>query len=666
MSCSDSTELVRDICDTKGTIISALRILLTSKTSSDLKLVALMLEYMGKHWGLGFDEAFCDEVFVALMDQNSPTSARNWLARMHEKSGSEGPSREQWNLLLRWCLHTQNGNHVQSILKDMRRLGCTPDSEAYGILFDALFQQDSFPRYSEVEEIISDMQKDGVPFTRALLDLLLERYERAGSAALCAQVTTLFESLRPSASSTATDPGSGLDRNEALSALVTNDKDGAVKLLKAYLRKGFRPTRDTLEAMSRTIYRIGDLSFWERKLGVRADSEILAMVIQNAAFRGTSTDRYNALEAYRAVGRRGIRKTFEMFFPILRATCTTSFKAPSDHTLDQSLTYLDEFLQDSDEAEHRKSFPIYDHLLRATTSSQNRRKYLPIAVNLVEDMQTRQVMMDAINWTSVIIMLMDCCQYSSEAFDIYRKFHKTRTGQYALDGKGYTAVVNNFCKRSFAPGDTDSAVRYFDIMKDMRLAGHRIPTKIYSNVLVRLNTLWKETGPEDDAARAEIISHTRRTHQMINLDGSLVPDVPLWNRLMETYNRFGCFRDVRELWQSMFVSGDFDNNTVTIIIHACTSALADNVATDIYRKLFDRGFVFDMRNWKNWLGCLCRMGKVDEAVKVLCLEMAQLSSVQPDLECARIILRYASRTNEEELVRSRIDRHLPGLLPKIS
>ena len=69
-----------------------------------------------------------------------------------------------------------------------------------------------------------------------------------------------------------------------------------------------------------------------------------------------------------------------------------------------------------------------------------------------------------------------------------------------------------------------------------------------------------------------------------------------------------------------------------------------------------------LEEWNTFLTRLCQVGQIDEAMKVLCLEMAgRQDGVEPDEESVRILFKYAQKTNQETEVRSKVKRFLPKL-----
>jgi pentatricopeptide repeat protein len=159
-----------------------------------------------------------------------------------------------------------------------------------------------------------------------------------------------------------------------------------------------------------------------------------------------------------------------------------------------------------------------------------------------------------------------------------------------------------------------------------------------------------------------IATAIRRTHDHLTLDASVTPNAHVWTQLMDAYQRCGYFVDAYRVWDVMYLSGQYDSVSVTVILDGCGFAGARDVALKIWTKLHNDGYSFDQANWKAWLECLCRLGNLDEAVKLLCMEMGEgQKDVAPDETCVRIVLSFASAQNQQGEVRSRVRRYLPEL-----
>jgi hypothetical protein len=60
--------------------------------------------------------------------------------------------------------------------------------------------------------------------------------------------------------------------------------------------------------------------------------------------------------------------------------------------------------------------------------------------------------------------------------------------------------------------------------------------------------------------------------------------------------------------------------------------------------------------------CMCRNGMLNDAVKMVCLEMGKnQKDVRPNLATAQVLLTFATRTNQQDEVAMRLQRYLPEL-----
>jgi len=437
------------------------------------------------------------------------------------------------------------------------------------------------------------------------------------------------------------------------------------------------------------------LKFYEKALDFKADATVWAMLVHNASVK---LDAAATVAVYSAALFNGIRPTNSMLHPVLRALCSGSLRPPSEASIDRAIRLYRDFIKantvvesvpvDGDAsgaAQHQaEGFPstdgvttpdtaIYNTLLRSLASSSNIKKYFPIALSLFEDLRSRGVATDAMTSTSLIVLLMRTSPTYEEAFRVYRTFAHSKDGKLRLDGEGYIVVLNTFCNRvSVSATRIPPAHLFFEIIKDMRAAGHPVSAKVYTLILQRLAILATRTHidvPTEDrpAELALLAEQIKRVHEALLLD-TLAPDTALWNQLMDTYQRAQCFEDAMSVWETLYRSSRLDNASVSVVLDACSYADAYGIATKIWARLTESHFPLNLHNWKTWLECLCRMGKIEEASKLLCLEMGKGEGgygIAPDIECARIILSFASNKTEEGVILMRIKQYQPRIWGKL-
>lgn len=249
----------------------------------------------------------------------------------------------------------------------------------------------------------------------------------------------------------------------------------------------------------------------------------------------------------------------------------------------------------------------------------------------------------------------------SEAFELYNKLCQNKGGP-RLDRRGYIIVLRAFC--ALTPGGIDngpSVDDYFRIVRDMRLAGHAISNEIYVSILRRLASL-KDPSNELDA-----VAMVRGVHQRLKLDASFNPDTSLLNIIMDTYFRLGAWTEAFDVWKEMCVSGLYDNETIQTIRDACANRDAWTVSAQICTQLHRSGFIFNKRSWDMWIEALIHSGDLNEAARLVCLEMGKRrGEPQPDAETVHLLLSLTSREDQRAEIRKKIEKYRPKLYLTLS
>jgi len=246
-----------------------------------------------------------------------------------------------------------------------------------------------------------------------------------------------------------------------------------------------------------------------------------------------------------------------------------------------------------------------------------------------------------------------------DALNVYR-LHKS-----GLDEKGYVAVLAAFCRLRFAKSVQILSLKgYFEIVKDMRFAGLSITVQVYTILLNQLGLIatqmMKESGEGAIETRNQLILTVRRAHDLLTLDASISPDTMLWNQLMDTYQRLGCFADAYRVWEMMYMSGQFNSTSVSTMLDACGFAGAYSVAKRIVTRLVKDTYQFTPHNWNSWLECLCRMSRLDEAVDSLCGEyQGSFRDVASDVENVKMLFKFAKSESREAVVLDQVRTRLP-------
>jgi hypothetical protein len=384
-----------------------------------------------------------------------------------------------------------------------------------------------------------------------------------------------------------------------------------------------------------------------------------------------------------------------------------------------------------------------------------------LALKLLEDMRRLNIPSSPMSVTAIIILCMRIAPTFRDAFQVYRSMaHGERLrpsdtftdgledlatltsgtaqyfNQFNLNGTSYENLIRGFCTLKpkqengvliYPPADL-----YLEMVKDMQVAGHAITEDVYMTFLYRLGRqgralrLWdKETFPysmEDEEVeggtdleeldlkkvdpvlllntRQSILHGIRTMHNHLVLNAGITPSVDLLNAMLDAYNKIASVHDAFKVWDTIFLSRIYNNQSVSIILDTCGWAKVGHKAAQIWNQLVLRDFPFNKNNWDSRVECLCRIGKLDDALKVVCLEMptqnklnalrrekertergpiltkdGQLASkiasrvlvdaeekegnIMPDEKTLSVLFSFAEKTNQVEEVRARVRQYLP-------
>lgn len=670
---SQAVSSSKDLGISKAVIMSTVDVLSSSGRSGDLSIVEGIMQHMQDHWRLPVDQEVHDTILRNLVKHGKARSTLHWLSDMRKKPGHCLPTLDQWHLFLEKCWKEDEVRLARRAVFSMRRSGCPPSESTFKLLLTIMFDSKSGPpRPDALKDIIWKMRDEGIPFTEALYNMAVSKYRDSGALTSLARVEELYQEMlqrREEMTKVEAPTDAQYTRQEEILTDILsepNGKDRALKLLAEYQKRGFIPSTSTLTALGRSLSSVAELRFWERRLDVKANIATWGALIQNMAPKNI----YNAIEAYRTALHDGHPPSLHMLSPLISAFSRRTFGKPSRESIDTALKFHRDYVtaRTNNDLGADKTLPnntseltTYNILFRMLSSSSMTSKYFPIAVSLLEEMHKRGVAVDGATTTSTLILLMRNSTNYANAFDVYKKALKDKDGRTRFGPRQFAAILDTFCKLPFQEGLTPVPL-YFEIVEDMRNAGFYMTSDIYTIIISHLARYVVTVPPADRDTRYKVASVIRRLHDMITLDASLVPDVALWNSLMDAYQRAGCFRDAYQLWNTLFISRKFDQASISIIMDACAYAGAVRTATDIYTRLHESNYKLNRRNWINWLECLCRLDKLGDALKLVCLEMGKDDrSIPPDEGIVRLLLRFAIRENREGEVRTKIKSYLPDL-----
>jgi hypothetical protein len=651
--------------DTRGLLTrtdlhNALDVLAASSKLDDFHLIVELLDDMMPLFGHLVTADTHRTVLRALADSGNTTALLKWLTTMPTKPGNVRPTLESWHMFMEHCLvHSDiqsmsRGTHV------MRSQGRPPNNATYEFLIRKAFMSSSH-HFLWIVRIINHMSRAELPFEDALLATLLEGFNGLGLPSQAARVEEIYRSRL----STPQQSSRGRDFNTQLAQIFrTNGRVAAVELYRSLRERGFRPSQATFISLLGDVRKADDITFWERTFEIKAGSQVWSKVVRNALLMRSPTA---VLEIYRAAKAAGVPVDLPLAEPVIRSLCSSSLRSPTDAALDLAIEIYREIEEaPSSEVKIGPQVALFQTLLRALSASTNKTKYMPVAIDLLEEMK-RRGLSDSAHVTSLVILLMRSASSFSEAFDAYKTVRE-RT-QIPFQAKGYAAILHTFTTLKLDNRTIPPWQDYFQIVKDMQQDGSPVLPHLYTNMfrqMARMAARAKPSDPDYIFNLQKMVHDAREVQHLLSISTTVTLDTPFWNQLMDTYQRAGAFEDAHRIWDRLFLEGRVDAASVSIIFDACGYARAGRTAVQVFAALRASGYKLNMRNWHAWLECLCRLGQLDDATRYFCLEMSSgPHGVPPDAEGARILLKFANQRGVGDEVRMRIQRFLPALWEKL-
>ncbi|KAF7979432.1 hypothetical protein HWV62_42572 [Athelia sp. TMB] len=603
-----------------------------------------------------------NKIIKGLLKQGNVQTVYHWLMNLPKKTGQRATI-DHWLLFFEHCKEFGEVGMMRQSLKTMGQSGCRPTKDALALLLLAILKTD--PRVRSLDQVFIEASREEIPFHESIARLVYDGFAKLGRPDRGAQVEGLYRAKFPEPLSVKDDiqgrqlRRTGMIRKEAEERGLKKAIDMCLHLK----RQGCQMNSRLMAAALHSSTKLGDLRYAVRTLCVKANVVHWSLLINNLMVIG---DRLGALRLYDIAREEGISPDAAMVGPIINALCFPVLGRPSEAAIDRALQIYRELFLASNNPDPSSLVPkspasvnsqLYNTLLRALASADNAEKYIPEALSLFKEMALQGIAMeDSSVVTSITIALMRSAQSPEDALEIIKNASSLKYGP-GLDAKGYTAVLDAFCRLSFRLKMFLPLDRYFEIVSLMCSAGHTPKADIYT-ILIR--HLIQSPG----ATRMDVHFAIRKIHDRLLVDTSLTPDLALWNQLMDAYQRAGSVAHAHGIWDMLFVSDQYDNTSVSIIFDACAFAQEWSHASRICCKLLAAGFHFNQRNWNGWVECMCRLGQLDKAVELVCFEMGkkQHCNVEPDEETLRILLKFAKGANRGQEVLNEMKRHFPDLI----
>ncbi|TFY70554.1 hypothetical protein EVG20_g2464 [Dentipellis fragilis] len=645
-------------------IVDTLQVLATSKVHEDHIFLQNVLEYMHQLIGNHITSEQHTAILQGLAEARQTQALWRWFRVMATRPGEVSPTLDQLHIFLEYCVYEKKWKYMWKAVS-LSQLHCKPTNETFKLLLWGIFRE-PMDHHREVHKVIKSICHSRLPFDSSILALIVRGLNRLGLVSQAAEAAKNYRAyVRPGHTSTARrEHDSELARASAI-----RGRDVATKMYHSLRLRGFEASQDTLMALLESVWDIDSLVHWEKELGVKAEPCAWAILIRNALDTGSPEA---AMEIYRQARAIGINPEYDVAYPVVRALCSTAPTRHSyDSSIDQALQIYEDYLATLQKrgTSRRSNTPtitaqrviLCSTLLRALSSSSNKAKYFPIAVDLLTGLRKDRVPLDSAIHTSILILLMRTSSSFAEAFHVYELFREHQ--QASLGARGFSAALNTFASLKFDNMTIPPWKDYFQIIKDMQRAGYRYTPRIYTNLLHQISRIARRHSA-DIAIKRQLSRVVVQIHKSLSLDPTITPDTACWNQLMDTYQRIQHYEGMHKVWEMLYVSGRVDNASLSIILDACSFSNDMRTARQVYKTFRGR---FNTNNWYSWIECLCRLGRFDEGARLVCLEMGKsIPEVQPDEECVRILLKFAQSGKVLGQMRARIQQYLPELWQKVS
>lgn len=245
---------------------------------------------------------------------------------------------------------------------------------------------------------------------------------------------------------------------------------------------------------------------------------------------------------------------------------------------------------------------------------------LQFALDLMRDLKAREVALE-LDWDNSVNLVRSLMRAvlnakttapaERAAFALYDNFVQLLPVR-TLDTRWFNHALQTFIHVALEAAPEESLHPFTsEFLRDMRTRPDCAPDRATYTILLDL------------AAKQRDAAEVRRLHGLIKLDGTLDPDTPLMNALMNAYNFCGDKDAVLEIWHTMRHNRHafpLDRLSVSVIMDALgyvRTRSAGERAMRIWRQLERERFDFSPRNWDSYIECLLRTGCYQSATDVL-------------------------------------------------
>lgn len=280
------------------------------------------------------------------------------------------------------------------------------------------------------------------------------------------------------------------------------------------------------------------------------------------------------------------------------------------------------------------------------------------ALDVLDQLAQRRVRVPPHATITMTKRLLSACSTYDDAWLVYHRAHAL--GGWTHDT--YARLVAFLC-RLVLDGESAPPELPLQVLADMRGAGFHPSPSTYTILL------------DFYAKTHATLAGVRATHELIQRDMHLEPDLVLIHALMNAYNYAGAPAQVLGIWDSLMVlchnAGAprfLDDVTVTIVCDTCGRAGLLGVMREILATV-RRQYAHLMTKtvYDAWTECLARCGHLTEAVDVVVQDMCAHTPIYPDKKTVQTLLKFARNDDAHgaEAVQ-RLEAAVPELVTQAS
>ncbi|ORY21978.1 hypothetical protein BCR39DRAFT_552453 [Naematelia encephala] len=318
------------------------------------------------------------------------------------------------------------------------------------------------------------------------------------------------------------------------------------------------------------------------------------------------------------------------------------------------------------------------------------RTVLQSAVDLLTSMRNLDLDLHSSNLGSLVILLMRSANDHSTAFNVYAHFHALNPQALGLSAR--RDILTAFIDMSLPYTSHPPPDLVFEMIKDLRRL-EALPAsfvfswvlKLYSNQVTAIRKDRTLPAKPEDPRRGELENLRQNIEDIarrIRLDPEIDPDVPVLTALMDAYNRLGQVDQAFEVWAQLVERRSRSTPAeltqyapaIAVILDVCAYNDLERRGRKIWAWGLRHGLVKTTKSWEGWLEALCRWGKVDEAVELVCGPMRngngdgmEVTIPKARKESLELVLKFSWTQDGEarKAIRDRIQEAWPDLWDEV-